>query len=109
MEAVKLLIVAHLPAELKVLCKTLDSEEYSTVCFTCAEEALPILGEQEFDLLLTDLVMPQMSGIALLRAAHIIDPDLVGVVMARHGTIDTAIDAMKAGAIDYIQKPFKKS
>jgi PAS domain S-box-containing protein len=109
MEAAKLLIVARLPAELKILCDALDPEDYSTACFTSAEAALPIIGEQEFDLLLTDLLLPQMDGIAFLRAAHVKDPDLVGVVMTRYGTIDSAVEAMKAGAIDYLVKPFKKN
>jgi light-regulated signal transduction histidine kinase (bacteriophytochrome) len=54
-------------------------------------------------------MMPGIDGISLLRSAHDIDPDLVGVVMTGHGTIDTAVEAMKAGALDYILKPFKLS
>ena len=59
-----------------------------------------------FDVLITDLMMTDMNGIALLRAAQDIDPDLVGLVMTGDGTIDTAIEAMKSGALDYILKPF---
>ena len=54
-------------------------------------------------------MMPEMDGIDLLRAALEIDPNLVGIVMTGHGTIDTAVEAMKAGALDYILKPFKLS
>lgn len=51
-------------------------------------------------------MMPEMDGIALLRAAREMDNDLVGIVMTGHGSIDTAVEAMKAGALDYILKPF---
>ena len=54
-------------------------------------------------------MMPEMDGIALLRAALDIDPDLVGIIMTGQGTIATAVEAMKVGALDYILKPFKLS
>jgi len=54
-------------------------------------------------------MMPGMDGIELLRAAQEIDPDLVSVIMTGDGTIATAVEAMKAGALDYILKPFKLS
>ena len=59
-----------------------------------------------FDIVLTDLTMPGMDGIAFLNAAREIDPGLAGIVMTGHGTIATAVEAMKAGALDYILKPF---
>jgi two-component system, sensor histidine kinase and response regulator len=55
------------------------------------------------------LVMPEMDGIALLRAAQEMDANIVGIVMTGHGSIDTAVEAMKGGALDYILKPFKLS
>ena len=61
----------------------------------------------EFDLLLTDLMMPEMDGITLINAARKIDPSLGAIVMTGHGTIDTAVQAMQGGALDYILKPFK--
>jgi signal transduction histidine kinase len=70
-------------------------------------EALAALRTGSFDLVLTDLMLPQMDGITLLRAALAIDPHLAGIVMTGHGTIPTAVDAMKVGAIDYVLKPFK--
>ena len=105
----KLLIVDDEAAQMKALCNTLESEGYAPTGFTSANKALEVLREQEFDLVLTDLMMPEMDGIALLRAAVEIDSNLVGIVMTGHGAIDTAVDAMKAGALDYILKPFKLS
>jgi PAS domain S-box-containing protein len=103
----KLLIVDDEPAQMKALCNTLENEGYSAAGFTSATAALTALREETFDLLLSDLMMPEMDGIVLLRAAREIDPNLVGIVMTGHGRIDTAVRAMQAGALDYILKPFK--
>src|SRR6185503_15741704 len=56
--------------------------------------------------LITDLTMPGIDGIELVRAAQQIDADLVCVLMTGHGSIDTAVEAMRSGALDYILKPF---
>ncbi len=92
---------------MRALCDTLEQEGYVTSGFTSGLEAVAALREQPFDLLLTDLMMPQMDGIMLLRACHEIDHDLACIVMTGHGTIATAVDALKAGALDYVLKPFK--
>ena len=105
----KLIIVDDEVPQMTALCNTLEHEGYTTVGFASAKEALAALQEKEFDLLLTDLMMSEMDGISLLRAAIEIDSTLVGIVMTGHGAIGTAVEAMKAGALDYIQKPFKLS
>jgi two-component system sensor histidine kinase/response regulator len=105
----RLLIVDDEAAQMTALCNTLEDQGYVTTGFTSANEALAVLRGQEFDLLLTDLMMPEMDGIALLRAAQDMDTNIVGIVMTGHGSIDTAVEAMKGGALDYIQKPFKLS
>lgn len=89
------------------LCNTLRDQGYETVGVSSGAAALAALRQGGFDLVLTDLKMPQMDGIALLREAQAIDPLLVGIVMTGHGTIPNAVDAMKVGAIDYVLKPFK--
>ncbi len=105
----RLLIVDDEAAQMTALCDTLEDQGYVTTGFTSAKKALTVLRDQEFDLVLTDLMMPEMDGITLLRAAQEIDANLVGIVMTGHGSIDTAVEAMKGGALDYIQKPFKLS
>jgi len=100
--AARLLIVDDEAALMTALCKTLELEGYVTTGFTSAREALKLLGEREFDILLTDLMMPEMDGIALIDAARQIDPELCAIVMTGHGTIDTAVLAMQRGALDYI-------
>jgi PAS domain S-box-containing protein len=105
----RLLIVDDEALLMKALCDTLEQEGYATTGFTSGKEALEALREHEFDLLLTDLMMPEMDGISLLRAALEIDKTLVGILMTGQGTISTAVDAMKMGASDYVLKPFKVS
>ncbi|MCW3061082.1 MAG: two-component hybrid sensor and regulator, partial [Capsulimonas sp.] len=105
----RILIVDDEAAQMKALCDTLRDQGYETVGFTTGPDALAALGESEFDLLLADLMMPEMDGIALLRAAMALNPNLVGIIMTGDGAIATAVEAMKTGAIDYILKPFKLS
>jgi signal transduction histidine kinase len=103
----RLLIVDDEPLQLQALCDTLRLQGYSTHGFISPRQALAQLRPDQFELLLTDLKMPEMDGIALIDAARAIDPALGAIVMTGHGTIDTAVEAMKAGALDYILKPFK--
>ena len=105
----KLLIVDDERLHLQALCDTLQQEGFATSGFTSGKDALQALRDQEFDLLLTDLRMPEMDGISLLRAALEIDKSLVGILMTGQGTIATAVDAMKMGAMDYVLKPLKLS
>jgi len=69
---------------------------------------LAALEEDDADILLTDLKMPGMDGLELLRQARRLRPELEGVMMTAHATIKTAVTAMKEGAADYLEKPFDK-
>lgn len=73
-----------------------------------AREALEALDADPFDLLITDLRMPEMDGLELLREARRRRPELDVVLMTAHATVKTAITAMKEGAADYLEKPFDK-
>jgi len=105
----RILIVDDEAPQMNALCDTLRPHGFECIGVTNGTAALAALREQTFDLLVSDLAMPEMSGIDLLRAAMQIDPDLVGIIMTGQGTIATAVDAMKSGALDYILKPFKVS
>ena len=105
--AARLLIVDDESAQMRALCDTLGLEGYATHGFSSARKALTELRSGEFDLLLTDLMMPEMDGITLINAAREIDSNLGAIVMTGHGTIDTAVQAMQTGALDYLLKPFK--
>jgi len=103
----KIIVVDDEAAQMKALCDTLMGYGYETTGFASALAALKAMEETKFDLLLTDLMMPEVDGISLLRAARQMDPDLVGIIMTGEGTINTAVEAIKSGALDYILKPFK--
>jgi PAS domain S-box-containing protein len=103
----KILVVDD-KVELKnVLVEALTSQGYETAGFTSTEEALAALRSEAFDVLLTDLMMPEMDGITLVRESLLIDPHLIAIMMTGQGTIQTAVDAMKVGAFDYVLKPFR--
>jgi len=105
----RILIVDDEVAQMRALCDTLGDHGYETVGFSSGKVALAELEKRKFDLLLADLMMPELDGITLLKVALQLDPDLVGIIMTGQGTIDTAVQAMKTGALDYILKPFKLS
>ena len=92
---------------MNVLMESLSAQGYTVTGFTSGQAGLDALQTQNFDLLLTDLMMPGMDGIALLKAGLAIDPNLVGVIMTGQGTVPTAVEAMKIGAFDYVLKPFR--
>ena len=102
------LLIVDDEVELKTaLCETLSAQGYDVVGETSPTEALQTMQDQAFDLLLADLMMPEMDGVALLCAALAIDPSLVGIIMTGQGTVQTAVEAMRAGAFDYVLKPFR--
>jgi DNA-binding NtrC family response regulator len=74
--------------------------------FTAAAEALSALEAQPFDVLLTDLRMPELDGLEVLKRARGIAPELPVILMTAHGSVSSAIEAIREGAFDYVQKPF---
>jgi DNA-binding NtrC family response regulator len=92
---------------MEALCESLGEEGFEVEGFDKPSTALTALSKSEFDVVLSDLMMPGTDGIQLLKQALEFDPNLVGVIMTGQGSIQTAVDAMKAGAFDYILKPFR--
>ncbi len=103
----KILVVDDEPGAVEVLVEMLEQEEYQVVAAEDGEEAFGILRESDFDLVLTDLNMPKLDGIELLQKIREVNPALLSIVLTGCGTVDNAVAAMKAGAYDYITKPFK--
>ncbi|MBY0514191.1 MAG: sigma-54 dependent transcriptional regulator [Gemmataceae bacterium] len=102
------LLIVDDEAELSsALCDALAGQNYDTLGVASGREGLKALEAGGFDVLLSDLMMPGMDGLQLLREALALDPQLVGIIMTGQGTVQTAVEAMKLGAFDYVLKPFK--
>src|SRR5687768_16849127 len=88
------------------LAATLAREGHEVVAATDGPTAITRLTQGRFDLLISDLKMPKMTGIELLTEAKKIRPEMPVVVMTAFATVQTAVEAIKLGAYDYILKPF---
>lgn len=86
--------------------RALAPEGYAVDDAEDGKTGLEKVGEKAYDLLLIDLMMPGMSGLELIAKIHLIDPEIILVVITGHATIETAVEAMKKGAYDYLPKPF---
>ncbi len=84
----------------------LRREGYEVLLAENGRTALEILGRGTVDLLISDIKMPDMSGVEVLRAAKGIDPDILGIMITAFASTDTAVEAMRLGACDYLSKPF---
>ncbi|GAC1551700.1 MAG: acetoacetate metabolism transcriptional regulator AtoC [Polyangiales bacterium] len=93
----------------KVLSEQLSRDGYDVHTAEDGEMAKELLAEHHIDLVITDLRMPKTDGMELLRWALAEDPDRPVVMITAHGTVDTAVEALKLGAFDYITKPFDKT
>jgi|SRR5580692_8842999 two-component system sensor histidine kinase/response regulator len=109
----RVLIVDDEVEQATALSATLAEQGYETRAVSSAAEGLTALrsalseSDRAFDALITDLSLPGMDGIELLRAALRLDGLLAVVVMTGFGSIDKAVDAMRSGAADFIEKPFR--
>ena len=104
-----LLIVDDEPELLESLSRLFKKEGYDYLSATTGEEGLDAIRAHSPSLVLTDLMMPGMSGIELMKAARTIGYDADFILMTAYGTVETAVEAMKEGAYDFITKPYKKA
>jgi DNA-binding NtrC family response regulator len=105
-EKPSILIVEDEPKMRRVLELQLADEGFHARTAGDAETGLQLLGKEPFDVIVTDLKLPGMSGLEFLQAVKRVNADLPVVIMTAYGTVETAVDAMKAGASDYVLKPF---
>ncbi len=89
-----------------IVAMVLRREGYDVIPFVDPHAALAALEKQPFDLLLTDLRMPGVDGVEVLRRARVLEPELPIILITAHASIPTAIEAIRAGAFDYVEKPF---
>ena len=107
-EKKQVLIVDDEPNLRKILAAQLSRDGYDVLLAEDGEQGLTVLREHHIDLVVTDLKMPKIDGMTLLREAVKEQPDLPVVMITAHGTVDTAVEALKLGAFDYLTKPFDK-
>src|SRR5689334_23160832 len=105
-ERKQILVVDDEPNLRRVLSAQLDRDGYDVHTAEDGAQGLAILEEHHIDLVITDLRMPKVDGMELLRRALALDPELPVVMITAHGTVDNAVEALKTGAFDYVTKPF---
>jgi DNA-binding NtrC family response regulator len=104
----RVLVVDDEPPQLEILRLILSSEGYEVLAAGSGRAALGALRRQPFDVVLTDLKMPDLSGIALLEEIQKAQPGTCVVLMTAHGSIGSAVEAMRKGAFDYLTKPLDR-
>ncbi len=105
----QILVVDDEPNLRRVLSAQLSRDGYDVLTAEDGEQGLEMLREHHIDLVITDLKMPRRDGMALLEAALELDAELPVVMITAHGTVDTAVAALKTGAFDYVTKPFDQN
>jgi signal transduction histidine kinase/CheY-like chemotaxis protein len=105
-EPMKILVVDDEEILLKFACDALRSQGHLVVGALSAQEALKKVQEEKYDFILTDIKMPEMDGVELVKAAHKINPAMGALFMTGYASLDTAKEAIQEGAYDYILKPF---
>jgi DNA-binding NtrC family response regulator len=106
MQSKAILIVDDDAILLRWLTKDLEQEEFLVTKASSGEEAIALLKENKFNLVVTDLVMPGLGGIHVLKEAKKKDPYIGVVILTGHGDLPSAIDALRLGADDYLLKPY---
>lgn len=107
MKNIKILIAEDDDLNRDNLQELLSAGGYEAKGVKNGKEAMEVMVEEKFDLIITDLKMPQVDGLELLKFAKEMNPDNVVIIVTGYGTVNSAVDAMKLGAFDYIIKPLK--
>jgi PAS domain S-box-containing protein len=103
----RILIVDDDVDVLKIVRDLIEEFGYEAVGCSSGKEALKLVKKRKYDLLLTDLSLPEMDGIKLMQNVRELAPYVICIMVTGKGTIETAVEAMKVGAFDYILKPLK--
>ena len=103
---IRVLIVDDDETYREVLLDSIESDELKATVASDGVEALDKLGREPFDILITDLHMPRMDGLTLLRRVREEYPHLLTIIITGYGSLESAIEAIRLGAYDYVQKPF---
>jgi DNA-binding NtrC family response regulator len=106
MDKANILVVDDEPVVLEGVRRILEGDRYSVEICANGRAALDLLQKQDFNMVITDLKMPEMKGQELLKAIKILQPEIPVIIITGNITVGNAIDTMKNRAIDYILKPF---
>src|SRR4030095_1311489 len=101
----RILIVEDRDSLRRMLERALGQEGYEVAAAADGRAGIRLLGEQSFDFVLTDLKLPDVSGLEVLEASRAAQPRAPVVVLTGYGTVGTAVEAMKLGAYDFLEKP----
>ena len=101
-----ILVVDDEKAIQEILAFTLTAEGYEVATAGSGEEALTRVEQQDFDVILTDIVMPGVDGLEVLERSRLLNPRASVIVMTAYAALETAITALRRGACDYLEKPF---
>ncbi len=101
-----ILVVDDEKGQREILEMILSGEGYDVTTASSGEAAMKFVADRHFDLVLTDLQMTGMSGLDLLKELTDFDKSIIVILLTAHGTVDTAVDALRLGAFDYLQKPY---
>ena len=104
---VHILIVDDDERMAKTIARALQAQGYTCQIALSGDQGLNYVHDQHFDLILTDLVMPGFDGVTFVRSVKAIDPNIPSIMITGHGTIDSAVESMKAGAFHYLTKPIR--
>lgn len=107
MENARIMVIDDEESMCRFMQIMLQKEGYDVTSTVSSKEALEEMKSKDYDLVIADLMMPEMNGLELLSRAKSIHPDINFIVMTAYASVDTAIEALKKGAFDYITKPFK--
>ncbi|HTY21009.1 MAG TPA: sigma-54 dependent transcriptional regulator [Geobacteraceae bacterium] len=106
MEKSRILVVDDEAVVREGVRRILENDRYSVESCSSGRAALDLMQIKDFDMVITDLKMPGMSGLEVLKTIKILQPEIPVIIITGYSTVDTAVEAMKNGAIDYIAKPF---
>jgi two-component system response regulator HydG len=104
-----ILLVDDEQTNLQSLSRIMKREGHEVFTASDAKQGLDLLRKQAINVVITDLVMPGMTGVDLLKAARSIAPEAEVVLMTAYGTVENAVEAMKQGAYDFVTKPLKRA
>src|SRR6185369_9250589 len=102
------LVVDDEPSNRESLERIFQREGYRVLLAESGRKALDVCRAHRVHVVVTDLMMPGMTGLELLKALETVAPDAEVVLMTAYGTIETAVEAMRSGAYDFVEKPLKR-